>query len=109
MAHIRKIDIDRVFQALGDPTRRAILEHLSTGPVSLSHLAKPLDITVAAVVQHVQVLEGSGLVKTQKVGRVRTCRMEPAGLSAAERWVRDRRTLWEKRLDRLGGLLAEEM
>jgi DNA-binding transcriptional ArsR family regulator len=108
MAHIRKIDVDRIFNALGDPTRRAILEQLSYGPASLSVLAKPLDITVAAVVQHVQVLEDSGLVATEKVGRVRTCRMEPAGLSAAERWVSERRTMWEKRLDKLGALLDEE-
>lgn len=105
MAHIRKINIDRVFQALGDPTRRAILDQLSYGPASLSVLAKPLEITVAAVVQHVQVLEDSGLVQTEKVGRVRTCRLDTAGLSAAERWMHDRRTMWERKLDRLGALL----
>lgn len=99
--------IDRVFHALGDPTRRAILERLSAGPVSVSRLAKPLDITLAAVVQHLQVLEKSGLVHTQKAGRVRTCRMEPKGFSVAERWISDRRSLWERRLDRLGTLLAE--
>ncbi|MBL8629928.1 MAG: helix-turn-helix transcriptional regulator [Rhodospirillaceae bacterium] len=100
-------NIDRIFHALGDPTRRAILEHLSHGPAALSILAKPLDITVAAVVQHVQVLETSGLVHTEKVGRVRTCRMEPAGLSAAERWMQERRTTWERKLDRLRALLGE--
>jgi DNA-binding transcriptional ArsR family regulator len=99
--------IDRVFHALGDPTRRAIVEKLSEGPVSVSRLAKPLDITLAAVVQHLQVLEKSGLVRTEKVGRVRTCRMEPKGLTVAERWIDDRRSLWERRLDRLGDLLAE--
>ena len=104
----RKIDIDRLFHALGDPTRRAIVEKISEGPISVSHLAEPLDITLAAVVQHLQVLEESGLVLTEKVGRVRTCRIEPAGLSAAEKWVRDRRSVWERRLDRLGDLLAEE-
>jgi DNA-binding transcriptional ArsR family regulator len=108
MAYIRKIDIDRVFHALGDPTRRAILEQLSAGPISLSVLAKPLDITVAAVVQHVQVLEESGLVQTEKVGRVRTCRMESAGLVAAERWMHDRRVMWEKKLDRLGAVLDDD-
>ncbi|MBL8642633.1 MAG: helix-turn-helix transcriptional regulator [Rhodospirillaceae bacterium] len=108
MAYISKIDIDRVFHALGDPTRRAILEKLSLGPAAVSTLAAPLKITVAAVVQHMQVLEDSGLVQTEKVGRVRTCRMEPAGLSIAERWVTERRNAWEKRLDRLGALLAEE-
>jgi len=100
--------VDRVFHALGDPTRRAILERLSAGPISVSKLARPLDITLAAVVQHLQVLERSGLVHTQKLGRVRTCRMEPRGLSIAERWIDERRSLWEKRLDRLADLLAED-
>jgi DNA-binding transcriptional ArsR family regulator len=99
--------VHRVFHALGDPTRRAIVEKLSNGPASVSSLARPLEITVAAVVQHLQVLEDSGLVRTQKIGRVRTCRMEPAGLSVAERWIANRRSLWERRLDRLGDLLAE--
>jgi DNA-binding transcriptional ArsR family regulator len=99
--------VHRVFHALGDPTRRAIVEKLSYGPTSVSGLAKPLDITLAAVVQHLQVLEASGLVRTQKVGRVRTCRMEPAGLSVLERWIANRRSLWERRLDRLGDILAE--
>lgn len=99
--------INRVFHALGDPSRRAIVERLSEGPVSVSQLAKPLGITLAAVVQHVQVLEESGLVHTRKAGRVRTCRLEPKGLSVVERWINDRRSLWERRLDRLGDLLAE--
>jgi DNA-binding transcriptional ArsR family regulator len=103
----KKPDIDRIFHALGDPTRRAIMEKLSAGPVSVSQLAEPLDITLAAVVQHLQVLEDSGLVQTEKVGRVRTCRIEPTGLSAAEQWIADRRSMWERRLDRLGNLLAE--
>jgi DNA-binding transcriptional ArsR family regulator len=100
--------VDRVFHALGDPTRRAIVEKLSEGPVSVSSLAQPLDITLAAVVQHLQILEASGLVQTEKVGRVRTCHIEPKGLSVAERWINERRTLWERRLDRLGKLLAED-
>ena len=100
--------IDRVFHALGDPTRRAIFERLSRGPVSVSKLHAPLNITLAAVVQHLQVLEQSGLVHTTKLGRVRTCRMEPKGLTVVERWINDRRALWEKRLDRLGDLLLEE-
>lgn len=99
--------VHRVFHALGDPTRRAIVEKLSYGPATVSSLAKPLDITLAAVVQHLQVLEESGLVRTRKVGRVRTCRMEPAGLSVVEHWIANRRSMWERRLDRLGGLLAE--
>ncbi|HEY6391520.1 MAG TPA: metalloregulator ArsR/SmtB family transcription factor [Bryobacteraceae bacterium] len=103
----RKVNINRVFHALGDATRRAIVEKLSEGPISVSRLAKPLDITLAAVLQHVQILEESGLVHTEKTGRVRTCRMEPAGLSAAEQWIGDRRLFWEQRLDRLGDLLAE--
>ena len=105
--HRKKPDIDRVFHALGDPSRRAILEKLSAGPISVSRLAEPLDITLAAVVQHLQVLEESGLVQTEKAGRVRTCRIEPAGFSAAEKWIGDRRSMWERRLDRLGDLLAE--
>jgi DNA-binding transcriptional ArsR family regulator len=102
-----KVNIDRVFHALGDPTRRAIVERLSEGAMSASRLAVPLDITVAAVVQHLQILEKSGLVRTTKVGRVRTCRIEPAGLSVAERWIGERRSMWERRFDRLGDLLAE--
>ena len=100
-------NIERIFHALGDSTRRAIMEKLSAGPISVSQLAEPLDITLAAVVQHLQVLEDSGLVQTEKVGRVRTCRIEPAGLSAAEQWITDRRSTWERRLDRLGDLLTE--
>jgi DNA-binding transcriptional ArsR family regulator len=103
----QRVQIDRVFHALGDPTRRAMIEQLSEGPVSVSRLAKPLDITLAAVVQHLQVLEKSGLVRTEKIGRVRTCRVEPKGLTVVERWVADRRSLWEARFDRLGKLLAE--
>jgi len=103
----KKADIDRVFHALGDPTRRAILEKLSAGPMSVSRLTEPLGITLAAVVQHLQILEESGLVRTEKLGRVRTCRMAPAGLSVAEQWIGDRRSTWERRLDRLGDLLAE--
>jgi len=102
-----KVNIDRVFHALGDPTRRAILEKLSDGPLSVSRLATPFDITLTAVVQHLQVLEESGLVHTEKVGRVRTCRIETAGFSALEQWIGDRRSTWERRLDRLGDLLAE--
>jgi DNA-binding transcriptional ArsR family regulator len=102
-----KVDVHRVFQALADPTRREILERIGRGPVSVSHLAEPLQISLAAVVQHLQVLEDSGLVHTEKVGRVRTCRLEPAGLLAAEQWLHERRVLWERRLDRLGDVLAD--
>ncbi len=105
--HRKKPDIDRVFHALGDATRRAILEKLSQGPISVSRLAEPFDMSLAAVVQHLQVLEESGLVQTEKVGRVRTCRIETAGLNVALQWISDRRSMWERRLDRLGDLLAE--
>src|SRR5580698_1425673 len=103
----KKANIHHVFHALGDPTRRQILEILTAGPVSVSHLAGPLKMTLAAVVQHLQVLEESGLVRTEKIGRVRTCRIDPVGLSVAEKWLAARRSIWEKRLDRLGDLLAE--
>jgi DNA-binding transcriptional ArsR family regulator len=102
-----KVTIDRVFHALGDPTRRAIVEKLSEGPRSVSRLAMPLKITLTAVVQHLQVLEESGLVHTEKVGRVRTCRIGTAGFYVLEQWIRDRRSLWERRLDRLGDFLRE--
>jgi len=103
----KKPDIDRIFHALGDPTRRTIMEKLGEGPISVSRLAEPLDMTLAAVVQHLQVLEESGLVQTEKAGRVRTCHIDPAGLSAVQKWIGDRRSMWERKLDRLGDLLAE--
>jgi DNA-binding transcriptional ArsR family regulator len=103
----KKFNIDRAFQALGDPTRRAIMEKLSEGPTSVSRLAEPFNITLAAVVQHLQVLEESGLVQTEKVGRIRTCSVEPGGLAAVAQWIGDRRSQWERRFDRLGDLLAE--
>jgi DNA-binding transcriptional ArsR family regulator len=103
----QKANVDRVFHALGDPTRRAIVEKLSEGPITVSQLAEPLAISLAAVVQHLQVLEESGLVQTEKVGRIRTCSILPAGLSVAEQWISDRRSLWERRLDRLGDLFIE--
>jgi DNA-binding transcriptional ArsR family regulator len=99
--------VDRVFHALGEPTRRALVERLSAGPMSVSDLAQPFDVTLAAIVQHLQVLEESGVVQSEKVGRVRTCRLDPDGLRLAERWIAERRSLWERRLDRLGDLLAE--
>ena len=103
----KKVNIDRVFHALGDPTRRAIVEKLSQGPTSVSRLAKPLHISLAAVVQHLQILQASGLVQTEKAGRVRTCRIDPVGISVAEQWLTERRSAWENRFDRLGDLLAE--
>lgn len=97
--------VDRVFHALADPTRRAMLEQLTSGPASVSDLAKPLAISLAAVVQHLAILEESGVVQTQKVGRVRSCQLKPEGLRVAERWISERRSSWERRFDRLGELL----
>jgi DNA-binding transcriptional ArsR family regulator len=99
--------VDQVFDALGDPTRRRIVERLSRGPTTVSELARPMVITLAAVVQHLQVLERCGLVRTEKVGRVRTCRVDAQGLAVAAKWIEQRRGLWDRRLDRLGAVLAE--
>jgi DNA-binding transcriptional ArsR family regulator len=99
--------LDLMFQALADPARRVMVERLCSGPASVSDLAKPLDMTLSAVVQHLQVLEASGLVRSEKVGRVRTCQIEPKALRTAERWINERRMLWERRLDRLGAFLDE--
>jgi DNA-binding transcriptional ArsR family regulator len=99
--------LDRVFHALSDPARRSMLERLSRGPASVSELAKPLTMSLPAVVQHLAVLEESGLVRTQKVGRVRTCQIEAGSLQRAEQWINDRRLQWERRLDRLGDYLAQ--
>jgi DNA-binding transcriptional ArsR family regulator len=103
-----RIDMDRLFHALGDPTRRAILDRLTERPMSVSQLAEPLEVTLTAVAQHLQVLEEVGLVHTEKLGRVRTCRIDAAGFQALEQWIRDHRTAWERKLDRLGQFLAEE-
>ncbi len=99
--------LDLMFQALADPSRRVMVERLSRGPASVSELAQPLEMSLSAVVQHLQVLETSGLVRSEKVGRVRTCRIEPRALQMAEQWISERRTSWERRLDRLGDYLAE--
>ena len=100
--------LDLVFQALSDPTRRAIVERLGRGPASVSQLAQPFAMTLPAVVQHLHVLEASGLVRSEKVGRVRTCRVDSQTLGTAESWIAERRTTWERRLDRLGDVLAEQ-
>jgi DNA-binding transcriptional ArsR family regulator len=100
-------DLDRIFQSLADPSRRVMIERLSLGPASVSELARPLAMSLAAVVQHVQVLEASGLVRSQKIGRTRTCTINPAVLTSAERWISERRAGMERRLDRLGDYLAE--
>ncbi len=97
--------LDLAFQALSDPTRRRMVERLSAGPATVSELAEPLPMSMSAVVQHLKLLEASGLVVTKKVGRVRTCRIDPQALSAAERWINDRRRSVELSLDRLGAFL----
>src|SRR5665213_284949 len=97
--------LEQLFQALGDPTRRQMVEQLSRGPASVSELARPLAMSLPAVLQHLGVLEASGLVRSEKAGRVRTCAIEPAALSAAEQWINARRIEWDQRLDRLGDYL----
>jgi DNA-binding transcriptional ArsR family regulator len=103
-----ELSIDRVFHALGDATRRAMLERLTAQPMSVSLLAEPFRMSLAAVVQHLQVLEEAGLVKTEKLGRVRTCRVESAGLDFAIGWLKARRPEWDQKLDRLQELLDGE-
>ena len=98
--------VEVVFHALADANRRAMIDRLLDGPASVSELAAPLSISLPAVVQHLHVLEASGVVRSRKVGRVRTCEIEPQALSTAERWIAERRELWERRLDRLGEFLA---
>ncbi len=99
---------DPVFHALADRSRRLMLERLSQGPASVSELAEPLEMSLPGVVQHLHVLEASGLVRSRKVGRVRTCRIDVRALKQAEDWMSERRRIWERRLDRLGEYLARE-
>jgi DNA-binding transcriptional ArsR family regulator len=99
-------DLDRLFSALADPTRRAMVERLSRGPASVSELARPLPMSLPAAMQHLGVLEAVGLVRSQKMGRVRMCSIEPSALSLAEQWINARRIQWERRLDRLGNYLT---
>src|SRR5271168_2686185 len=99
--------LDQVFQALADPTRRNMVERLVRGPASVSELARPQAMSLPAAMQHLQVLEACGLVRSEKAGRVRTCHIEPDALRAAEGWISSQRTAWERRLDRLGEYLAE--
>ena len=98
--------LDLVFAALADPTRRSIVERLCRGPVTVSALAEPLDMSLPAVFQHLKILESSGLVRSEKAGRVRTCSIDPSALTQAEGWIASRQMAWERRLDRLGGFLA---
>jgi DNA-binding transcriptional ArsR family regulator len=100
-------DLDRVFQAVADPGRRLMVERLSQGRATVSELGRPLAMSLAAVVQHVQVLEASGLVRSQKIGRIRTCAINPSALQLAESWIAQRQSLWERRLDRIGDYLGD--
>ncbi|MBC7769597.1 MAG: winged helix-turn-helix transcriptional regulator [Phycisphaerales bacterium] len=99
--------LDLAFQALADPSRRAMVDRLAIGPASVSELARPLALSLPGVMQHLAVLEASGLVRSQKIGRVRTCSIEPTAFRQAEQWIAERRALWERRLDRLGQFLEE--
>lgn len=107
MLNYQQQPLDLMFQALADPTRRGLISRLCRGPASVSELAAPFDMSLPAVVQHLQVLESSGLVRSEKVGRVRTCRLEPKALMTAEDWLSSQRASWEARLDRLGEYLQE--
>ena len=98
---------DLAFQALADPSRRAMVDRLVQGPATVSELAKPLAMSLPGVMQHLAVLEASGLVISEKIGRTRTCKIDPKVLSQAEHWIAERRALWERRLDRLGQFLDE--
>jgi DNA-binding transcriptional ArsR family regulator len=100
--------LDETFRALSDPTRRELLDRLAEGPATLSDLAGFVPMTLTAVMQHVHLLEAGGLVETHKQGRVRTCALAPSGFRAAEGWLAERRTLWERRLDRLGIVLDDQ-
>ena len=99
--------LNQIFRALADPTRRGIVERLSRHPRTVSVLAEPLDISLPAVMQHLQVLEECGIVRSEKSGRVRTCHLNPSALRTGEDWIRARRTAWERRFDRLGEVLLE--
>lgn len=104
----QSVALDSMFRMLADPTRRAILDRLSRGEASVGELAKPFDMSLAAVVQHVQALEDSGMIRTKKIGRTRTCRIESAALGQVEQWLSERRTMWERHFDLLGAVLAEQ-
>ncbi len=103
----RQDALDLTYQALADPSRRAMVDRLVQGPATVSELARPLEMSLPGVMQHLAVLEASGLVVSEKIGRVRTCRIDAAALTRAERWISERRALWERRLDRLGQFLDE--
>ncbi|MBN9532152.1 MAG: winged helix-turn-helix transcriptional regulator [Alphaproteobacteria bacterium] len=100
--------LDRMFAAMADPARRAMVDRLARGPASVSELARPLSISLPAVLQHLAVLESCGVVRSEKVGRVRTCQIEPKALKTIEDWIAERRLMWEQKLDRLGEYLAQQ-
>jgi DNA-binding transcriptional ArsR family regulator len=102
------VALDLVFHALADPTRRSVVARLSRGPASVSELAKPLAMALPSVLQHLQLLETSGLIRSEKVGRVRTCRLEPKALNRVETWIVSRRSQWESRFERLAAFLDED-
>lgn len=106
MLQYQPAPLDLAFQALSDPGRRAMVERLSLGPASVSELAKPLPMTLSAVVQHLQVLETAGLVKSEKVGRVRTCALQIETMTQVERWIAERKRFWEQQYDQLEAYLA---
>lgn len=103
----QQLPVDRLFHALADPARRTMVDRLSRGPATVSELAQPLEMSLPAVMQHLQILEASGLVRSAKQGRVRTCHIQRQALQPVERWINERRAAWERRLDRLGAFLAE--
>jgi DNA-binding transcriptional ArsR family regulator len=102
---IESLDLNRVFQALADPTRRAVLERLTNGPAPMSELAQPFNMALPSFSQHLDVLENCGLVRSQKTGRVRTYQLEPQPLQVAEQWMSEQRAIWESRLDQLDDYL----
>ena len=108
MLEFSERQLDEVFRALANPSRRAMVRRLTAGPATLSELAAPLDMTLSAVEQHVKVLQGCALVRSAKRGRVRTCRLDPDTLRGTEQWLASNREIWERRLERLGAFLDDE-
>lgn len=103
----QSLELDLMFHALADETRRGMLMRLTKGPATVGDLAGPIEMALPTILRHLKVLEDGGLIRSRKDGRVRTCELEPAGLALAERWIAERRAMWERRLDRLGDVLAE--
>lgn len=101
--------LDRIFHALSDPSRRGMLDRLSRGPASVKELAQPLSMGLPSVLKHLRVLEEGGIVLSQKRGRVRTYRIEPAALAMVEEWLAKRKAMWDRQFDRLDELLAGEV